>query len=166
MALAPAMCLESAFTVLVPLPCRQLCLISLEHGGFVPIVTTCHWSQVFRELRDANGGIVALPPGLEFEDPGLAAGPGEVDIEGILANRATWHTDHGDGGNPSDALAGLSLSNERDGGVTGQGQQTRDEAAAAEVAASAAAGATPTPDDDEWMYRDPQGEIRVRAELM
>ena len=111
---------------------------------------------------------MALPPGLEFEDPGLAAGPGEVDIEGILANRATWHADHGEGGQgPSDALAGLSLGNDRDGCGTGQGQgqQTRDEAAAAEVAASAAAGATPTPDDDDWMYRDPQGEIRVRALL-
>lgn len=110
---------------------------------------------MFRELRDAGGGTVALPSGLDLEDPGLVARHGEVDVEGILAARTSWRTAHGSSGAPTPgAMAALSLDDSRGG-------STNKAAAAAEVAASAAAAATPTPEDDEWSYRDPQGEIQV-----
>ena len=111
--------------------------------------------QVFRDLRDASGGTVALPSGLDFEDPALAARHGEVDVEGILAARPSWRSAHGSsGGGTPGAVAALSLDDSHGGSANKA-------AAAAEVAASAAAAATPTPEDDEWSYRDPQGEIQV-----
>jgi hypothetical protein len=86
----------------------------------------------------------------------------QVNIERQLAARSeTWQAD-GNAGQEVQDVQRLSL----DEGQPAEKQSAASEGdnatkAAVEVAASAAAAAAPAPEEDEWLYRDPKGNVQV-----
>jgi hypothetical protein len=87
----------------------------------------------------------------------------QVNIERQLAARSeTWQAD-GNAAPEVQDVQRLSL----DEGHPPEKQSAASEGdnatkAAVEVAASAAAAAAPAPEEDEWLYRDPKGNVQVR----
>ena len=83
----------------------------------------------------------------------------QVNVERQLAARAdAWQAD----GDAAPDVQRLSLAEGH--AVEKEPPASEDDnaaKAAVEVAASAAAAAAPAPDEDDWLYRDPKGNVQV-----